>query len=436
MAGIVNTEMYFFNGNDGYVYIHFPIRGYAIKTSVENEKLLIKLQKNEVLSPVELNSHIIKEMEGKDLFGFSTNPLPDIKEIDQFKPIEATLLLTESCNLACSYCYAKASNEKFKPMSKEIAKAAVDLVINNAKDHKHKTAEFRYLGGGEPTIEWDLIVWITNYIHYRADEEGVKYWIRLITNGVLITEDKAKWISKNIHYVTLSCDILPELQANRSFPNGKNSHKAVMRTANILTKYGVPCHFRTTISFASSDLLKEMVEYTYRNTDVKAIRFEPMAEIGRASETEMSKPEQQAFVDAFIDAYELGKQYGIYVTCKMMTNIVRRSSRFCNVEFAITSEGNVAGCHRYSRKNNSGYDYYHVGKFIDNRFIFDLTKINNLRKIDASYFSDCKKCFARWSCASGCLSARLNEGEISPRGPLCHLTRELLKFSIKDALNR
>lgn len=160
-----------------------------------------------------------------------------------------------------------------------------------------------------------------------------------------------------------------------------------------------------------------------------------MAEIGRASDTEMNKPAQQNFVDAFIAACELGKHYGILVTCKMMTTIQRRSTRFCNVEFAITSEGNVAGCHRYSRKNNSGFDFYHVGAWNGRQFNFDMEKINNLRQVDTRTFPQCQNCFAKWSCASGCLSARLQNGEINQAGPLCHLTRELLKFSIKEALH-
>ncbi|CAI0845775.1 hypothetical protein [Serratia quinivorans] len=280
-----------------------------------------------------------------------------------------------------------------------------------------------------------MIVWATHYIRFRAEAVGINHWIRLITNGVLINDEKARWISKYINYVTLSCDILPELQINRSFPNGRNSHKTVIRAANMLCKYNVPCHFRTTVSYEASDRLLEMVEYTNKHTGIKTIRFEPMAEIGRASDTDMSKPSQQAFVDAFIAAYELGKRYGILVTCKMMNNIQRRSTRFCNVEFAVTSEGHVAGCHRYSRKNNSGFDFFHVGTWAGKQFNFDIEKINAIRRVDTRAFSQCEACFARWSCASGCLSARMLDGQINQIGPLCHLTRELLKFSIKEALN-
>lgn len=435
MSEIINTDMYFFDGEDGFFYVHFPVRGYVLKTGVNNFYLLNKLKNGISLDEKDLSNKLIINLKQKKLLGDKFIHGPEIKDIDTFKPIEATFLMTEHCNLACSYCYARASGQTYLPVSRETAKAAVDLVIENARSHKHKRAEFRFLGGGEPTTEWELLVWITNYIRFKADAAGVKYWIRLITNGVLITEDQVKWLARNIQYVTLSCDILPELQMNRAFPNGKNSHKTVMRTAKLLAHYHVPCHFRTTISFSASNRLKEMVEYTQAHTGIKAIRFEPLAEIGRASDSDMGKPAQQEFVDSFIDAFNLAKKYGILVTCKMMTNIMRRASRFCNVEFSVTSEGNVVGCHRYSRKNNKGFDFYHVGKIQNNKFEFDLAKINSLRKIDASKFSDCQQCFARWSCASGCLSARLNNGEVSQHGPLCHITRELLKFSIKEALN-
>lgn len=158
MNEIVNTEMYYFSGENGFLYLHFPVRGYALKTRSENTTLVRKLANRELLSQQEVSHPIVAELKHKKLFGGDVSPLPKIKEITEFRPVEATLLLTERCNLACSYCYAKASTERFEPMSRQVAKAAIDRVIENAKKHKNKTAEFRFLGGGEPTLEWELIV--------------------------------------------------------------------------------------------------------------------------------------------------------------------------------------------------------------------------------------------------------------------------------------
>jgi uncharacterized protein len=431
---VVNTDFYFFEGEDDIVYVHLPIRGYAFKTDKAGQTILQRIMNFNVITAEDENSPVIRELNSIGAIGYEKTR-PYMQDLTDFEPYEATLLLTETCNLACGYCYAKASSTKHVPMGKDVAKAAVDVALKNALNRPNRTAEFRFLGGGEPTLEWELIVWISNYIRYKADEMEVKYWIRLITNGVLLTDERVGWITKNIQFVTLSFDILPELQMNRPFPNGKSSHKTLLRTIEKLGRFGVKFHLRTTISSDASSRLVEMVEYVKNNTCATTIRFEPMAEIGRANDNELSKPKQQQFVDAFKAAYKLGKEYGIDVTCKMFTNIERRSTRFCNIEFAVTSEGNVAGCHRYSRKNVDGFDMFHVGRFENNKFSFDINKINQLRHIDTDSFSDCKSCFARWSCASGCLSARLTSEGVSSSGPLCHLTRELLKFSVQEALN-
>lgn len=151
----VNTEMYYFSDDDGFIYMHFPIRGYALKTQAENEPLVSKLAQGNHLSEQEHNHPLITVLREKLLMGAELKPLPVMQELTEFRPIEATLLLTESCNLACSYCYAKATTHKFSPMPHEVIKGAIDLVIENAKTHKYRTAEFRFLGGGEPTLEWE-----------------------------------------------------------------------------------------------------------------------------------------------------------------------------------------------------------------------------------------------------------------------------------------
>ena len=44
MNRIINTEMYYFDGDDGFIYVHFPIRGYALKTRQDNKSILDKLK--------------------------------------------------------------------------------------------------------------------------------------------------------------------------------------------------------------------------------------------------------------------------------------------------------------------------------------------------------------------------------------------------------
>jgi uncharacterized protein len=364
-------------------------------------------------------------------------------------------------------------------MSFDIAKATVDEIFENASKTKQKIAIFRYLGGGEPTIEWELLEKVTRYIRNQSKLRKTQSYIRLITNGTLLKESRMKWLSKNINFVTLSFEIMPDIQnKNRPFVGGRGSYDTLVDTVNLLIKNGIEFQLRTTISSASSPRLLEMVKHVHKAMPgVKYIRFEPMAEIGRVVEnqialevtdtctlpfldntnkpsvknditeprfhdpktiqlSEVSKPSQQEFVDSFKEAYRFGKDNGIEVTSKLFVNHRRRSTRYCNAEFVVGPEGTITGCHRYSREEHIGYKFFKIGEFDNGEIKFDIENINNIRSVDNTSFDDCQSCFAKWSCASGCLSARMSPDGISKSWPICHITRELLKFGIDEELKK
>jgi uncharacterized protein len=432
----VTTDINAFE-EEGEFYIHLPIMGHALKVGMSEYRALRKLELGDPVGPDVLETPAGRKLQKIGAIGNEVRHIPKTEPISAFKPWEATLIFTETCNLGCTYCYASSLPVKSQPMSKEIGMAALNTVLENARDRNNRLASIRYIGGGEPTVEWKFLTWATDYIRKRSKELDVQYFIRLITNGTLLTNDRVEWIAKNIQYVTLSFDVLPQLQnENRPFAGGLPTQERMLGVVRLLSKHGVKFHLRTTISSEGSTRLEEMVEYIHQNMNATSVRFEPMSEIGRTSETNLSKPRQQLFVDSFKAAYRLGQTYGIDVTCKMFKNHKRRSTRFCNTEFSVTPTGVVSACHRYSRVEHDGYSLFKIGEYKDGRFEFDLDQINGVRMIDNYSFTDCRTCQAKWSCASGCLSARISAHGISKSGPLCHLTRELLKFGIAEELRK
>ncbi|MGW2152096.1 radical SAM protein [Nonomuraea sp. NPDC001699] len=430
--GVLSTEVSIFDGADGEAIVHLPLKGRAFRVDERVRRNVEELAAG-LRAPDEIGDDVREVLHRMGILGGERTPEPRTPPLQEFTPLEATLILTESCNLGCTYCYASALPKKSPPMSEEIARAAVDLVLQNASKTEQNLALFRYIGGGEPTVEWNLLKAITEYIGTTSRELGVRYQIRLITNGTLLTPDRVAWIKENIQFVTLSFDILPELQAQRAYANGRSTHGKLLDVVRELADNGVAFHLRTTVSARGASRLAEMVAFVHEHTAAKSIRFEPMAEIGRSLEQGMAKPLQQEFVDSFKEAYELGRELGIEITCKMFQNTLRRSSRFCNAEFSVTPEGIVSGCHRYSREEHDGYDLFRIGRYDGQRFQFDIDRVNALRSIDVHSFAECTSCMARWNCAGGCLSARVGRnGEISQKGPLCDLTRDLLVFSIEQ----
>lgn len=430
----LTTDINVFEASDGRLIAHAPVHGQAFYVDADMAALIARLKRNPQGFDATADASRLAALRKAGLFGQNKTPQPRTAVLEAFKPVEATLIFTENCNLGCTYCYASSLPIKSKKLSTELLQAAVDLVCENASQTDQKAASFRYIGGGEPTVEWALLEQATDYISQRSSDCDVSRFIRLITNGTLLTPSRVDWLSKNIDFITLSFDILPELQSKRPYANGASTQDKLISVVKELSAAGVPFHLRSTISAEGAAHLVEMVEYAHAICGPVQIRFEPMSEIGRSVSEGEAKPAQHQFVDAFKAAYRRGRALGVDVTCKQFTNIARKGSRFCDTEFTVTPEGMVSGCHRYSRKQHDAYDMFKTGSYSDGAFHFDVDQINTLRAIDTNHFDDCKSCTARWNCASGCLSARITNGAVNSHGPLCHLTRELLKFSIEETM--
>ncbi len=69
-----------------------------------------------------------------------------------FQPTAVTLFPTNQCNMRCIYCYASAGECRPKQMTWLMAKAAIDLVMENARKVNSQHASIGFHGGGEPTL--------------------------------------------------------------------------------------------------------------------------------------------------------------------------------------------------------------------------------------------------------------------------------------------
>lgn len=127
---------------------------------------------------------------------------------------EVMLILTEGCNLACSYCF-----EHYKS-SKKMDFATAKKIIDLEMAVEDGTDECRFtLFGGEPFLELKLIKKIYEYIQNQLAHWNKKAIIFINTNGTLLDEDTKKWLRerrKNI-YCGLSLDGTKEMHnVNRS----------------------------------------------------------------------------------------------------------------------------------------------------------------------------------------------------------------------------
>lgn len=98
--------------------------------------------------------------------------------------------ITNQCNMECAYCFV---NKNIQRMTYQTLYNTVQFIINNSNlcGIPPRLVFF----GGEPLLEWDsLIVPITNYIR---NEYKKPFILSMTTNGVLLTEDKIKFMVDN-----------------------------------------------------------------------------------------------------------------------------------------------------------------------------------------------------------------------------------------------
>lgn len=182
-----------------------------------------------------------------------------------------TFVVTERCNLACTYCYE--CHKTGAKMSKKVAKQAVDFIFDKEKvngyyDTETSPAVILEFIGGEPLLEIDLINYIVEYFKFKAFELNhpwaFNYMISLTTNGILYRDKKVQdFLKRNPNRVSvgLTIDGNKKLHdACRKFPDGSGSYDIVEKSVKQWIKNEVQAQTKITLSPSNVMYLNEALK--------------------------------------------------------------------------------------------------------------------------------------------------------------------------------
>ena len=159
------------------------------------------------------------------------------KEEDEMLCKSVTFCVTESCNLACTYCYeCHKSNRR---MSWETAKKIVDGLFKGEFVDNTAPAIILDFIGGEPLLEIDLIDRTVDYFKEKAfslkHPWAYYYMISISTNGVLFDTPKVQeFIRKNYEHLSIGISIDGDKALHdscRLFHDGSGSYDVVSKAA-------------------------------------------------------------------------------------------------------------------------------------------------------------------------------------------------------------
>ena len=266
------------------------------------------------------------------------------------------------------------------------------------------------MGGGEPTINWELLVWAIEYVKRKAEVYGIKLRIGFPTNATLLTAEKIDFLVKNNIEVGVSFELIPEIQnEQRPFANSNQStYDVVKRNVYLLNDKGVQTRFRSTITPQYVHRMQDMVKNVAEEFPfIKKIHFEPIYPL-LESETNSFDMElfYEQFIDNFMSARHIGDSYNINITTAATNTLGKIKPRYCRGELCVTPKGDLVICHRSSSEKDVRYNKFRYGTISDECVSIDDSRFQKVNELLNKKAVQCDECFSKWHCSGMCLSNR------------------------------
>ncbi len=421
---------------DGYLYYN-PLANVSVILDEFGASTIKKYFRKEVLLPSEqsLIDHLSRQ-DALQIPGKRQDTL--INNHTQWAPTSATFSNTQKCSLRCKYCYAEGGRLEDLDLPWQVAKAAIDLIVNNAK-LQQENPSINFLGEGEATASWHIFKDIVEYFQELCKKNNFTPTISLSTNGVF-SPSKRDFIANNCTHLNFSLDGLRKVHdENRVFPDGSGSFDRVIATMKELESRGKTCNIRSTVTAAGSSMLNDFVQFVGENLRCKSIHFEPVFDATAVTNLkgQIENIDAQKFVDNFRDARRVAAKFGIEVYYSGAAMKYRET--FCGAgnasNFLVTTRGIVTSCNEVLQPSDTRAELFHYGHWNQEagKFIVKQEVIDRLAGLNVHEMPKCQGCIAKYNCGGDCYakSASMN-GSPASAGytERCYITRELLKDNL------
>lgn len=335
------------------------------------------------------------------------------------------IILSQICNLACTYCYAQEARSK-EILSRDKLKIAYDAVLADENKSKH----FSFIGGGEPFVTWDIIEWSVNYINSRkSNDDNVSFSIT--TNTTLFNEHNLQFCRENKIHIGVSFEIVKAIQDNqRPFhKSDASTFDVIHKNLGLLIENGISFGIRSTITKLNVALMLDMVNFVADNyPNQKKLHFEQVTDPSQNNTDFYNE-----FIEYFFKAREVGKKRGIEVYNSISNSVFRIRERFCNGETCITPTGSVVACHRISSEKDKDYEIFNYGQIDTDSLSLDLSRYQTYLDFARKKMSECEGCYAYWHCAGICPMERtaLSREQLLTK---CEFTKEIVKRILMEKI--
>ena len=329
--------------------------------------------------------------------------------------MNVSLVLNHRCNLRCRYCYAGEKVDR--PMPAALARKAVDLALDHARDGFLVVSLF----GGEPLLEVALAEEIVAYSRRAAEGRKVRPYFSVSTNGTLLDERRLRLLVDHEFQVQVSLDGGRQAQdATRRYRNGRSSHAAVVANLERLLGAGLRVNVLAVVDPANAHLLSDSLDFL-AGLGVGEVYFAPNV-LGDWDEPACARFEAglRALGDNLIARFREGRDLRVDPLSGKIVGHLMKGLRptikcgFGREEWAVAPDGRIYPCDR-SVRPGEGAPELCIGD-VDRGL--DQARRDELLALKARVDPECAACALAGRCAHwcGCMQVETTGslGQVSP----------------------
>ncbi len=345
------------------------------------------------------------------------------------------LHVAHDCNMRCGYCFADEgafSGERSK-LSLETGKKAIDFLLEKSGSRQNLEIDFF---GGEPLMNFEVVKDLVAYGREREKEFGKNIRFTITTNGMLLDEEKEKFINEHMDNVILSIDGRPEVNDRmRKTVSGQGTYDIIIDNYKRFTKNRDGTYYvRGTFTGHNLDFVddvKHLADMGFRNVSIEpVVTDETMDYAIRDEHIPAIMSEYDKLADMYLEYAKDGRDFAFFhfnMDLDQGPCVIKRVSGCgAGTEYvAVSPEGDIYPCHQFV-----GEDQFRLGniyeKGFDNKLYDTFNKNHIYRK------SECMNCWAKFYCSGGCHANayHANGDMLKPYEIGCEMERKRVECSI------
>lgn len=346
------------------------------------------------------------------------------------------LNVSHDCNLRCGYCFAGSGEYGMDRllMPPETACAAIDFLIKKSGNRRHLEVDFF---GGEPLLNWDVVVSTVEYGRRREKETGKVIRFTITTNALALDRDKSAFIDREMANVVLSLDGRKEVHdAFRKTPAGRGSYDLVAPRALAFTRRrGKREHYvRGTYTARNLDFSRDV--QALADLGFTQISLEPVV-TGEESGYALSlkdlpriREEYERLAEWYVERRRGDGWLNFFHFMVDLDEAPCVSKRLLgcgagNEYVAVTPSGDIYPCHQFV-----GEDAFRMGNVREGTF--DAALQERFAGLSTLTKDACGGCWAKYFCCGGCVANawKMNGDLTVPHAVSC----EIFKAHMECAL--